>query len=184
MQWNQCVAPLRIKSFPMLPRVQHEPCGLRDLDGTKSKIQSVAEGHNCRPSSRVAVVVHCRRSKSLFVIITIHHHCSHHWCPTYIHTISSIWPLPSINVHPSSFILVDMPYIAINTQYSSNHMYYVHMYPYHISSNHMYVFFKIIYRFYFELIRTSKYGHINTYIYIFHINTYIYIIFVLIHIFT
>jgi len=47
-------------------------------------------------------------------------------------------------------------------------------------SNRMYVFFKIVYRF-FYLICTFTYSCINTYVCVFCINTYIYIIFILIH---
>jgi hypothetical protein len=92
-----------------------------------------------------------------FVNVIIHHSYLQH--PSTFVRLSG--PLPSTDIHLLSFIPVDTPYF----------------------SNHMYVFFKIVYRF-LKIICTSTYFCINTYIYIFCINTYIYVSFVLIHTFT
>jgi hypothetical protein len=72
---------------------------------------------------------------------------------------------PSTSIRSSSFILIDALYF-------SNRMYYVHTYSITYSSNRMYVFFKIVYKF-LKLICTPTYSRINIYIYVFRINTYI-----------
>jgi imidazoleglycerol phosphate synthase glutamine amidotransferase subunit HisH len=86
----------------------------------------------------LSVVVHCNsinRRASQFHLTSI--------------TVPSVWPLLSIDVHSLLFN-------PINTLYLSNRMYYVHTYPIPYFSNRIYVFFKIVYRFFL----------INMYIYI------------------
>jgi len=136
--------------------------------------------HSCPPS--ITVIVYCSLSPSLSIVvrrlwslsITILFNVRQ--LSSNVHQRSSIRPFLSTNVRLSSFI-------PINTLYSSNYMYCIHMYPIPYFSNRMYIFFKIVYRF-LKLIHTFTYSCINTYIYIFCINMYIYIIFVLIHTFT
>ncbi len=123
-----------------------------------------------RHGHRVAIHHHCRACgrMSLYNVVVIRHHCRAHGCrslcnvmavalsfvvrPIIIafHPLTSIHRCPSTDVHPPSFILV-------NVSYSSNCLYYVYTYFIPYSSNYMYVFFKIVYRF------LKK---INTYIYI------------------
>ncbi len=96
----------------------------------------------------VIVTVHCCLM-SITVLSNVCHN-SVRRPSTSIRLVLSVQPLPSVNVRLS-------PFIPINVLYSSNRMYYVHKYPISYFSNHMYIFFKIIYRFSFL---------INTYIYI------------------
>jgi hypothetical protein len=121
----------------------------------------------CRLSLSLSIVVHCHSSSSIIVSFKVRQ------LPSDVHQHSFVRPFLSTDVHLS-------PFIPVDTLYSSNYMYYIHMYPISYFSNHMYIFFKIIYRF-LKLIHTFTYSRINTYIYVFCINMYIYIIFVLIH---
>jgi hypothetical protein len=74
---------------------------------------------------------HSVRHPSLFcpTFVTILSNICHHsvQCPSLFH-LTSVHKRPSINIRSSSFIPVD-------TLYSSNYMYYVHMYPISYSSN-------------------------------------------------
>ncbi len=89
-------------------------------------------------SSFVVVVVRCN-----FVNVVIRHR------PLQFRPIPSIWSLLSTDIRL-------LPFIPVDASNSSNRMYYIHTYSIPYSSNHMYVFFKIVYRFF----------KINMYIYI------------------
>jgi len=106
--------------------------------------------HNCHPSPFAFPHRH-RLSQSSFVIVpSMSRFLTIHRCSSQFYLTSlNFYPM-FVNVRPAN---LSHPPMSIRrhssplTLYSSNCMYYVHTYPILYSSNHMYVFFKIIYRF-------------------------------------
>jgi len=101
------------------------------------------------PSSFVIVVIHCRLSPSIvvhcwsspFVEIDVHCHVSSSIIVlSHVYERLSIWFCLSDLFHsPTSVHIRPSLSIFVDASYSSNRMYYVHMYPISYSSNHMYV---------------------------------------------
>jgi hypothetical protein len=121
-------------------------------------------------------------TQSLSVVVAVIVAVRHHRCPSLSIIVHRSSPSLSGSVYPTPSIH-RCPLVAIHPRQRAvffKSYYYVPLYPISYSSNHMYVSFKIVYRF-FKLICISTYSRINTYIYIFRINIHIYVIFVLIH---